>query len=286
MANGLDKFVGGLLKSPTFNMGVGLLGAPSGARFGEGLLSSTNQAFRKQRELAEEELRRRRLEQVGIPAAQARQSAAQTASDRLELELQKWFDEQKDKQQVREIFSQADATDPASMTGAALAAAQQTGQGMSLIPQFMNAQSAAANAQRKRVNDFVFSPENVARAEAIANQLGIPTLNVLANMNNMFYRPERFGGIPIESELTKNIATASQALFGGTGGTPQPATQHRASQSIANELTNSYLQAVRTRGMDHPDAKDIFRELAGSVSRQQLQEIYDRALKIDETKTR
>lgn len=57
LLGGFDRFMGGVLDSPTMQMGMGLLGAPRGANFGQSLLGASNRAFAQRREVQEEQRR-------------------------------------------------------------------------------------------------------------------------------------------------------------------------------------------------------------------------------------
>lgn len=76
MPNFLDRFTGGLLQSPAAQMGIGLLGAPRGATFGQGLMGATDQAIGWQ--LAQERSRRE---------SQYRQAQEQEMMRRAQMEM-------------------------------------------------------------------------------------------------------------------------------------------------------------------------------------------------------
>ena len=85
-----DRFMGGVLDSPTMQMGMGLLGAPRGANFGESLLGASTRAFGQQRELDEE---RRRATEVAIQRQQMllQEQARREQSQRANAERMRQF---------------------------------------------------------------------------------------------------------------------------------------------------------------------------------------------------
>ena len=73
---GLDRFTGGLLDSPTMQLGMGLLGSRRGLNFGQSLRDAADRSFDQRRLIAEEQNRNAQLAQMqyeAILAEQARQ---------------------------------------------------------------------------------------------------------------------------------------------------------------------------------------------------------------------
>ena len=250
-----DRFSRSLLRSPTFQLGAGILGAPRDATFGQGLLSGTLTAFELQRRLDEQErlrdrvrleeernkIAQQRLEEIDRPAGQRAQARANREQELFNRGVAEQAQRDAQRQVAREVFSDRRLT-PQQQVSEFIARTGDISQSF-LLPQF-GGRGGGQGPRRittgsNPVNDRIFGEEAASAIDQIAEELGLPVQFVAIEYAN-FARGavDRFAGqrttssfiVEFRNRLIQKIQAEQEAARTGQQGagstvTPPPATQ-------------------------------------------------------------